>query len=307
MFYKNITITSIWKYIHQDNKVITYKEYTKFNDYGNDQILIEKFLSKLSKKCNISLDYLKFDTIIRILLINRYSDYNLLKEIDNDKIYFLRKKSREIYEFIVYNNNNYRLLGKKIFTIHLLITEVISNIYFNELCELYNIYLNRINKYRKIPEKEFFVKKMDTFLNKIKIQLNSINPNYKNIIENNKINFKDNIYIILKKQYWKNLHKEIVKKNYKIIDSIIDNYQEFLIQFDIPETFIENLDKFKGIYTRENIIKVISCIIKYNQNIDHFKYEKHYVKLLENIKSTNNLIDFLKICFDRIELINNYY
>ena len=309
--------SQFWEYLTSDNtnidKLISYTVTKNFET--GEKIIFKEILEKLNKTYDIPDEYLSLRIFISSFIICKDPD-TLLSKQRTDIEENLYNKSKEILEFISNLNEDYKLLGKKLLT---------HNILFNEwkakdlesqldiLCEVYYRYKEQLDETPKEVINNSN-KEIVNFIEKIKISMKRLTPNYKEYIDNyklKKVSYDDKatnlIYKKLKQTYWKYIEDKIFeKKEYTIIDRIIADYCELIEDINVNDLDISSIKSYNGIYSLEALVSLANQMIVINKQIDSEHYDDIYAYITDKlIKSNNYLCDIYKFLFERLEFIKN--
>ena len=312
--FEKIKHTQFWSLIHENNpdEIIKYTMKSEFID--GDEKIFNSMLDFLSKNYNIPEEYLSPKIFTSMLVIAKFPDVFLdsNRELIEKSLY---DRSCEIYNFINENQSDYKLLGKKLFSFKIVFEDwkekdLKQQVYL--LCEMYYRYYDTIEEYKDDPSKKEYIDELLIMNNKILNNMKRLTPNYQSYLdnyENKHVSYSDKVnslvYNKLKDLYWDNINTEIFEySNYKVIDTIIDDYQDVLSQLN-NETFNGNkFNDYRGIHTKENFKNIAVMMVRYNKQLDSENYDEIYDYTIEKInENIHNAISIIKICFDRIEMI----
>jgi hypothetical protein len=312
--FEKIKHTQFWSLIHKNNpdEIIKYTMKSEFID--GDEKIFNSMLDFLSKNYNIPEEYLSPKIFTSMLVIAKFPDVFLdsNRELIEKSLY---DRSCEIYNFINENQSDYKLLGKKLFSFKIVFEDwkekdLKQQVYL--LCEMYYRYCDTIEEYKDDPSKKEYIDELLIMNNKILNNMKRLTPNYQSYLdnyENKHVSYSDKVnslvYNKLKDLYWDNINTEIFEhSNYKVIDTIIDDYQDVLSQLN-NETFNGNkFNDYRGIHTKENFKNIAVMMVRYNKQLDSENYDEIYDYTIEKInENIHNAISIIKICFDRLEMI----
>ena len=309
--------TPFWNKIHNDeiqvDEMIRYVSSIEF--INNGHIIVANIIDILIEKYSIPKEYLNKKVFTSIFLIHKFPKYLLSTELSHiEQVLF--NKATDIYDYISQDING-KEFGKKLVTFKILFDDWKDKDLTSQLdvlCEMYYRYQDNINEFIKDESKEEYVLELKQFTNKIETSMEFLTPTYKEYLDNYKfknIDYDEKVYKTvykkLKSIYWRNISNQIfVKENYKVIDTIIDDWSEIYTISNINSNInIEIIEEYRGIYTLEAIIALGKDIISFNKLLDSEIYDEIYEYILEKIgDNPKYIIDLFKITFDRLEFIN---
>lgn len=301
-------LTNFNKFIESNSdKKIVNKYLSSDNWYSLDKIEIDNLVKYIKLMADIPNEFINTELLVNILLISKNLD-SIPKIKDKD---LLINKCKEIDNHLknLTDVNKVITLGKKIYSVFFVLEDY-NQRYKKEkllyLNKLQTIIHSRINKYKFNESKKIFIDNLSNLSDKIDKTIINTEPNY-NLIDSNLLlnNKTKNIYKFLKKIYWNYIKNQIFNfNNYQIIDTIINDYQNELSILKVTNSSIEFFNKFRKIYTYNNLKKLTFSIINFNKMLDDYEFITKYNKLIIFLNNNEeNIIDFIQICFERLELL----
>ena len=310
----NIKNTEFWKIMNLNNadNLISYTMSRKFLD--NDEAIFNNMLKYLSSNYNIPIEYLSPKIFTSTLMIAKYPDIFLdsNRELLEQTVY---DRALEIYNFLDESQEDYKLLGKKLFSFKIVFEDWKEKDLKQQLellCEMYYRYQDGINQFANDMSKNEYVQELKQMSHKILTNMKRLTPNYQTYLDNytdKQISYSDKVnnlvYNRLKELYWDNINTEVFEhSNYSVIDSIIDDYQDVLVKLKNENFNGAKFNDYRGIYTIENFKNIAIQMVRYNKQLDSENYDEIYDYTIEKInENVRNATSIIKICFDRLELI----
>jgi len=305
--------SEIWTKIHSDDDLGNIMSFLKRKDLDYSDIKeLVLFLNETYDITNITNNF-----IVSIIMISKFPDELIGKERveEEDLIVY---KSKEIYNMLL-DGKNIDNIHKKLVTFKIIFDEWKEKDKVQQLdilSEMYYKYSLSINETKDDENKEEYVKELKEMVNKIETSMKMITPNYKEHLENYKFknveydsSVNKMIYTKIKYVYWENIRKEIFEAfNTKIYYDIIKDYLDLLnsIKVIVDTDVLEGLRDYD--VNEDNLVQgcmtITKSCVKINKEIDSENYDDIYDMLITKINENNKyLVDTLKLCFDRLEII----